>query len=92
MQGLLHVCEVCRTEVVLTPEEAYESGWDYPPRMGEFGVIGARTCPNCPINRTVWWAIAVDGYTEDMLSQQQLATIKRILGEPESITAPRARE
>lgn len=92
MQRLLHVCEVCGTEAVLTPDEAYEAGWDYPPRMGAFGVVSPRTCPNCPINRTVWWAITADGYIEDMLSEQQLATIKRILGEPESILVPAAEE
>ncbi|OCB22533.1 hypothetical protein [Mycobacterium intracellulare] len=91
METVLHVCEVCQTEAVLTPGEAYDAGWDYPPRMGTFGVISPRTCPDCPINRTVWWAIAADGYTEDMLNRQQLATIRRILAEPESV-APSAAE
>ena len=36
---LRHVCEVCGTEETLTEEEAFEKGWDYPPRMGTFGVV-----------------------------------------------------
>lgn len=83
---------VCRTEAVLTPDGAYEAGWDYPPRTGTFGVTSPRICPNCPIKGTVWWAIMVDGYTEQMLTEQHLATIERILGEPESIIVPAAGE
>jgi hypothetical protein len=85
---LRHVCEVCGVEAILTPEAAFEAGWDHPPRMGTFGVISPRTCPDCPINRTIWWALAMDGYTPDMLSPQQRATVDRILGEPGSIAAP----
>lgn len=31
---LRHVCEVFGVEELLTPDDAYEKGWDYPPRMG----------------------------------------------------------
>lgn len=86
---LKHVCEVCGVEEVLTPEAGFEAGWDYPPRMGVFGVIGPRTCPNCPVDRTVWWALVAEHYTADMLTQRQLATIERICGEPETIVVPR---
>lgn len=53
--------------------------------MGQFGVISPRTYPNCPITGTVWWAIAADHYTADMLSEKQREVITRILAEPESI-------
>jgi hypothetical protein len=56
--------------------------------MGAMGVISPRTCPDCPINRTVWWALAMDTYTPDMLTAAQRATVDRILGEPGSIAAP----
>jgi hypothetical protein len=82
------VCEVCGVEDLLTSEAAYEAGWDYPPRMGVFGVVGPRTCPDCPINQTVWWAIVVDGYTADMLTANQRATVARILAEPDSVVEP----
>jgi hypothetical protein len=55
---LRHICEVCGREEVLTPEAAYGLGWDYSPRMGSWGVISPRICPNCLINRTAWWAMA----------------------------------
>jgi hypothetical protein len=75
MEQLRHVCEVCRHEEVLTPEAAYQAGWDHPPRMGKLGVISPRTCPNCPINQTVWRALAMDHYTPDMLTLKQRATV-----------------
>lgn len=50
-------CEVCETTELLTPEEAYQAGWDYPPKMGEWGVISPRTCGGCGIDRTLWWAL-----------------------------------
>lgn len=51
---LRHICEVCGREEILTPEEAFNAGWDYPSKMGSFGVISQRTCPHCPINKTAW--------------------------------------
>lgn len=33
---LIHICEVCGKTEILTPEEAFNDGWDYPPRMGGF--------------------------------------------------------
>ena len=54
---LIHICEVCGKTETLTPEEAFNEGWDYPPRMGGFGIVGPRTCGVCPINLTVWWAL-----------------------------------
>jgi hypothetical protein len=80
-----HICEVCGVEEILTPSEAFDLGWDYPPRMGRFGVLGPRCCPRCPNVRTVWWALVIDGYTEDMLTEAQQQTVRRIAGEPGSI-------
>jgi hypothetical protein len=85
---LKHICEVCGVEEVLTPEASFEAGWDYPPKMGAFGILSPRTCPNCPVNQTVWWAISADHLTPDMLNPQQLATIERIRREPNSISVP----
>ena len=65
--------------------EAFNDGWDYPPRMGGFGIVGPRTCGECPINLTVWWALVSEKKSVSELSQQQKETIKRIQGEPESI-------
>nr|WP_186447038.1 hypothetical protein [Mycolicibacterium porcinum] len=83
--SLRHMCEVCGVEEVLTPDEAYEAGWGYPPRHGWFGVIGPRVCPRCPSIATVWWALTCDGYTEEMLSGRQREVVARIRAEPGSI-------
>lgn len=82
---LIHICEVCGKTEILTSEEAFNEGWDYPPRMGGFGIVGPRTCGDCPINLTVWWALVSEKKRVSELSQQQKETIKRIQGEPESI-------
>ena len=84
-EKLAHICEVCGKTKIMTPEEAFEDGWDYPPKMGAFGVISPRTCGDCLAKDTAWWALVCDkkGITE--LSQKQRETIKRIQGEPESI-------
>lgn len=48
MEKMKYVCEVCGNTEIMTPEEAYQEGWDYPPFMGSYGVVSARTCPRCP--------------------------------------------
>ncbi len=85
---LRHICEVCGRDEILDSDEAFDAGWDYPPRMGVFGVAGPRTCPDCPLAKTVWAAIALDGITPDQLSQRHRAALDRIAGEPESILVP----
>lgn len=80
-----HICEVCGKEEILTPDEAYEKGWDYPPRMGVFGVVSPRKCGNCGIDKTLWWAIAGDKKGIEDLTPAQIKTLERILGEPDSV-------
>lgn len=87
---LRHICEVCGVEQILTPDVAFEAGWDYPPRMGQYGIVSPRTCPSCPMIKTIYWAIAMDHYTADMLTAQQQAVLRRIMREPGSITVPPA--
>ena len=82
---LIHICEVCGKTEIMTPEEAFNKGWDYPPRMGSYGIVGPRTCGDCPINLTAWWALVSEKKSVSELSQQQKETIKWIQGEPESI-------
>jgi len=85
---LRHICEACGVDEILNEEEAYQQGWDYPPRMGTFGVISPRTCPNCAINKTLWWELIANGGDTAALNDSQKATLERILGEPETILAP----
>ena len=35
---LIHICEVCGKTEIMTPEAAFNDGWDYPPRMGSLGL------------------------------------------------------
>lgn len=82
---LRHICEVCGKEEILTPEQAHDQGWDYPPQMGQFKVVSPRTCGSCTINGTLWWAINVEDKQLESLTEKQRQTLKRISQEPESI-------
>lgn len=82
---LLHICEVCGKQEFLYPQEAYEAGWDYPPKMGQFKILSPRTCPNCTMDKTVWWELMMKKKTINDLTDNQKETIKRILNEPDSI-------
>lgn len=68
---VMRVCEVCDTEVVLTPDQADEPGWHYPPKMGVAGVISPRTCPT----RLIMHAHI----------PRQIAKIERIRREPDDV-------
>ena len=84
-----HYCEVCGKKEFLTAEEAFESGWDYPPKQGIFGMLGSRTCGNCQMTDTLWWKIQTSGkipiVVEGNLNDKELITWRRIKGEPESL-------
>ena len=80
-----HICEVCGRSEILTPEEAFQAGWDYPPRMGFFGVLSPRTCPDCSLMDTVWAALVLKGMGPDDLTDAQKETLLRIVNEPDSV-------
>lgn len=86
-----HYCEVCGRREFLTAKDAFDSGWDYPPRMGHFGLLGPRTCGDCGIDGTLWFKINAPGrfpvVIEKELTPQELATWRRIKAEPESLLA-----
>lgn len=81
MEVFEHWCEVCGTTKLTTTEDAFAAGWDFPLRMGAWGVISPRTCGSCPMTATVWWAVAMDGYDFDQLSEHQRRVVARILNE-----------
>jgi hypothetical protein len=86
---LIHICEVCGTRKILTPEQAFDDGWDYPPRIGEFGVISPRTCGDCGIEKTLYWRLITEGQGENVYqaTEEDRVLIARIQGEPASIDA-----
>lgn len=77
MDKFKHICEVCGKEETLTPQEAFEAGWDYPPDFGQFGVLSPRTCPNCGIQDTAWFAFM----SGKPITEKHRQTIERIKNE-----------
>ena len=82
---LVHICEVCGRTEILTPRDAYDKGWDYPPVMGAYGIVSPRTCPNCRMVDTVWAELVLNKKPVEELTVQQRQTLMRILTEPDSI-------
>lgn len=82
---LRHICENCGKEELISVEEAFNEGWDYPPKMGKFRVISPRTCGNCTINTTLWWELEINKKSMDDLNEKQMETLIRIMNEPRSI-------
>ena len=81
---LIHICEACGKTEEMTISDSYNAGWDYPPMMGSFGVVSPRTCGECGIDKTLWWRLTTNPHYQPTGEDMQL--IKRIQGEPESIT------
>lgn len=76
-----HTCEVCGKTESLTSPEAYDAGWDYPPEMGDWGIVSPRTCQDCGMTDTVWWAMTTGKKGLDDLSPEQRKVVARILNE-----------
>jgi hypothetical protein len=77
---MTYTCEVCGKSETLSQDEAFSAGWDYPPFIGAWGVISPRTCPECPMTSTVWWALQM-GAGADSLTDHQLDVVARIQAE-----------
>ena len=80
----VYVCEVCGKTETLTEEEAYNEGWDYPPFMGTYGVLSARTCPDCPIEKTLWYRSLTGSATLENLTKKDKDLLTRIFMEREN--------
>ena len=88
LSKLVYICEHCGNVArYQTPEEAFNDGWDYPPKMGSFGVISPRTCGNCTIDTTVYWKLVAEHVAPEDLELKDKETLIRIINEPESILA-----
>ncbi len=82
---LKHIYEVCEKSEIIDSDLAFDKGWEYPPIMGSFRILSPRTCPNCTIEKTVWWALAMEGKSLEDLSKRQIEVLTRINNEPLSI-------
>ena len=80
-EKLEHWCEVCDATEMLTSEEAFEAGWDFPPRLGAWGVVSPRTCGNCTIEKTLWWALVTENRSINDCTPHQRQVLARILNE-----------
>lgn len=83
-----HYCESCGAKIYCTAQEAFDSGWDYPPRIGTFGVLGPRTCGNCTMIDTLYLKVMkqkIPLVIESDLTEKELRTWYRIKNEPESL-------
>lgn len=84
-----HYCEVCGKKEFITAQDAFDSGWDYPPNIGHFGLLSPRTCGDCLMTDTLFWKINQGGgipfVIESTLTPEELVTWHRIKGEPESL-------
>ena len=86
-----HYCEVCGKKEFITAEEAFNSGWDYPPNIGMFGILSPRTCGDCMMQDTLYWKIQTSDdiryklLSRDVLTADEILTLERILNEPESL-------
>ena len=83
---LVHICENCGKKELLTSEEGFNQGWDYPPKIGNYKIISPRTCGDCDIQTTLWWEMNVNKTPITQLSEKHKETLNRILSEPESVT------
>ena len=83
-----HYCECCGKKAFITSKEAFDDGWDYPPKMGMFGWLGPRTCGECDITSTLYWKVQqqlVPIVVESTLTEKELKIWQRIKNEPESL-------
>lgn len=86
-----HYCEVCGKKEYVTAQEAFDNGWDYPPNIGQFGLLSPRTCGDCRMQDTLWWHVNNDMKVplpivmEGMLKDEERITWRRIKAEPESL-------
>jgi hypothetical protein len=83
---LRHICEVCGKTEEITTQEAYQTGWDYPPGIGAFGIVSPRTCGDCGIDKTLYWRF-IKGEVKSFedLSDAEAELLTRIQNEPGSV-------
>lgn len=72
-----HYCESCGAKIYCAAQEAFDNGWDYPPRIGAFGLLGPRTCGNCTMIDTLYLKVMkqkIPIVIESNLTEKELRT------------------
>lgn len=64
-------CEGCSATFEGTPEEAFEEGWDTPERF-----MSHCTCPNCSIDKTIWWRLVVLEEPPESLTEAEVLLLQ----------------
>ncbi len=86
-----HYCEICGKKEFLTAQDAYDRGWNYPPKDSAFGLLlGPRICGDCSIEDTLFIKVhkqSIPIVIENTLTPKELVTWRRIKAEPESLLA-----
>ena len=83
-----HYCEVCGTKVFCTAQKAFDAGWNYPPQIGHFKLLGPRNCGKGSIMDTLFLKVQKQKFPiviEKTLTEEELKTLNRIKNEPESL-------
>ena len=86
-----HYCESCGKKEYITAKEAFDDGWDYPPDIGKFGLLGPRTCGKCSLEDTLYWKVnmkekvPIPVVVDALLTPEERITWQRIKAEPESL-------
>ena len=80
-----HYCDACGKKELLTDDEAWAQGWDYPPRMYAFRLLTPRTCGSCFITGSLYWKLIVEKKRLSELTETEKASLLRIMNEPESL-------
>lgn len=86
-----HYCEVCGKKEYITAQQAFDTGWDYPPHMGSFRILGPRNCGKCLMKDTLYWKVTTQNkiflpiVVDEMLTPEESTTWRRIQAEPESL-------
>jgi hypothetical protein len=64
---MTYVCEGCGATFEGHWKDAYNEGWDTPEMF-----VSHCTCPNCTIDKTIWWKLQVEKMDPAELTPEQI--------------------
>lgn len=72
-------------------QQAFDAGWDYPPDICNFRLLGPRKCGDCQLKDTLFWKVhneerfPIPVIIDRVLTDKERITWQRIKAEPESL-------